>query len=144
MLQSLTRDADLSATLRSVARVLVRGGVLGIDLVPDLPAWDEYTDKVRFRGRRETDGAHVKLIESVRQDRRRRLTIFDQEYVERRGSASRSHRFSLSFRTLPLPEMVARIEKAGFRATAVLGDYKGRAWDLRADVWLILATRSTS
>jgi hypothetical protein len=24
---------------------------------------------------------------------------------------------------------------------AALGDYRGRAWDLRADVWLLLATR---
>jgi hypothetical protein len=141
MLQSLTRDADLADTLRAAARVLRRGGVLGIDLVPDLPAWDEYRDRVRFRGRRESDGAHIKLIESVRQDRRRRLTIFDQDFVERRGSTSRSHRFSLTFRTLPLPEIVARVEKSGFRATAVLGDYNGRAWDLRADVWLILASR---
>jgi hypothetical protein len=50
--------------------------------------------------------------------------------------------FSLAFRTLPLPEMVARVEGAGFRVTAVLGDYRGRAWDLRADVWLILAQRA--
>ena len=51
------------------------------------------------------------------------------------------HRFSLAFRTLPLAALVGRVEKAGFRATAVLGDYRGRAWDLRADVWLILAQK---
>jgi hypothetical protein len=37
--------------------------------------------------------------------------------------------------------MVARVEKAGFRATAVLGDYRGRAWDLRAESWIILAQK---
>jgi hypothetical protein len=47
----------------------------------------------------------------------------------------------LTFRTLPLPAMVNRVEAAGFRVAAVLGDYRGRAWDLRADVWLLLAQR---
>jgi SAM-dependent methyltransferase len=141
MLQSLTRDRDLAATLSEAARVLCRGGVLGVDLVPDLPAWDEYEDRVTFRGKNERTGGHVTLRESVRQDRRRRLTLFDQEYVERRGSRTSRHRFSLTFRTLPLPAIVAHIEKAGFRATAVLGDYRGREWDLRADVWLILAQK---
>jgi ubiquinone/menaquinone biosynthesis C-methylase UbiE len=141
MLQSLTKERDLRDTLEEAARVLRKGAVLGIDLVPDLPAWNEYENRVTFRGRNERTGAHVTLSESVRQDRRRRLTLFDQEYVERRGAKTRRHRFSLTFRTLPLPAMVARVEKAGFRATAVLGDYRGRAWDLRADVWLILAQR---
>lgn len=140
MLQSLTTDADLAATLGEARRVLAPGGVLGIDLVPDLPAWDEYDRRVRFRGTNRA-GARVTLIESVRQDRRRGLTIFDQEYVERRGRRTGSRRFSLTFRTLPLAETVARVEAAGFRATAVLGDYRGRAWDLRAEVWLILAAR---
>ena len=39
ILQSLTREADLAATLQSVARVIKRGGTFAIDLVPDLPAW---------------------------------------------------------------------------------------------------------
>jgi ubiquinone/menaquinone biosynthesis C-methylase UbiE len=141
MLQSLTRERDLEATLAEAARVLKRGATLGIDLVPDLPAWEEYENKVTFRGRNERTGAHVTLLETVRQDRRRRLTRFDQEYVERRGRVTRRHRFALAFRTLPLPEMVARVEGSGFRATAVLGDYRGRAWDMRADAWLILAQR---
>jgi SAM-dependent methyltransferase len=42
ILQSLTREADLKATLASVASVLRRGGLFGIDLVPDLPRWSEY------------------------------------------------------------------------------------------------------
>jgi ubiquinone/menaquinone biosynthesis C-methylase UbiE len=141
MLQSLTSDRDLAATLSEAARVLCKGGVLGVDLVPDLPAWDEYENRVTFRGRNERTGAHVTLFETVRQDRRRRLTLFDQEYVERRGARARRYRFSLTFRTLPLPAMIARVEKAGFRATAVLGDYRGRAWDLRAEAWLILAQK---
>jgi SAM-dependent methyltransferase len=142
ILQSLTKERDLAATLTEAARVLQPGGTLGIDLVPDLPGWDEYRNKTRLRGRLRWSAGHVTLVESVRQDRRRKLTIFDQEYVERRGSRTERHRFSLTFRTLPLPQMVARVEKAGFLVTAVLGDYRGRAWDLRADVWLLMATRS--
>ncbi len=140
ILQSLTRERDLAATLAEAARVLRRGGTLGVDLVPDLPAWDEYRNKTRLRGRLSRAG-HVTLVESVRQDRRRKLTVFDQEYVEKRGRRTVRHRFSLTFRTLPLPDMVQRVEQAGFRVTAVLGDYRGRAWDLRADVWLLLASR---
>ena len=140
ILQSLTREADLAATLSEAARVVVPGGTIGIDLVPDLVAWDEYRDRVRFRGRTR-QGASLTLVESVRQDRRRKLTIFDQTYVERRGRTRLTREFSLTFRTLPLPEMVGRVEAAGFRVTAVLGDYGGKAWDLRADVWLILAQK---
>jgi SAM-dependent methyltransferase len=141
ILQSLTKEGDLAATLAESARVLRRGGTLGVDLVPDLPAWDEYQNKTRLKGRLGSSAGHVTLVESVRQDRRRKLTIFDQEYVEQRGRRTERHRFSLTFRTLPLPAMVSRVERAGFRVTAVLGDYRGRAWDLRADVWLLMASR---
>jgi len=140
MLQSLTKERDLEAALAEAARVLRRGAVLGIDLVPDLAAWDEYRDRVRFRGRTRR-GTSLTLIESVRQARRRKLTIFDQKYVERRGRQQLTREFSLTFRTLPLPAVVGRVEKAGFRVTAVLGDYRGKAWDLRAEVWLLLAER---
>ena len=49
--------------------------------------------------------ATLTLVESVRQERRRGLTIFDQEYVERRGASDRVHRFALTFRTLSVPQM---------------------------------------
>ena len=81
------------------------------------------------------------LVESVRQDRRRKLTIFDQEYVERRGRVRTVHRFALTFRTLSVPQMVRRLEAAGFAIEAVLGDYQGGPWDERADVWVILARK---
>ena len=38
--------------------------------------------------------------------------------------------------------MRRRLERAGFRVTAVLGDYDGKPWDSRADVWLILAQKA--
>ena len=140
ILQSLVRESDLVATLGSVASVLKPGGTFAIDLVPDLPAWREYHRRIRLHGRRGPRGSHLTLIESVRQDRRLKLTIFDQEYVERRGTRWHRHRFSLVFRTLSVPEMVDRLEGAGFRLSSVLGDYAGRPWDPRADVWVVLAT----
>jgi hypothetical protein len=78
----------------------------------------------------------------VRQDRKRGLTIFDQEFVEkRRGSRAETRRFSLAFRTLPVPKVVTRLENAGFAVEHILGDYRGGQWDERADVWLLLARR---
>jgi ubiquinone/menaquinone biosynthesis C-methylase UbiE len=139
ILQSLIRARDLAATIASVARVLEPGGTFGIDLVPDVPKWKEYRNRVQLRG--ESNGAQLTLIESVTQDRRRRLTTFEQRYVERRGGAAREHRFDLTFRTLSVPQMASRLERAGFTVGAVLGDYRGRPWDERADVWIILAKR---
>jgi SAM-dependent methyltransferase len=141
MLQSLTSERDLTQTLESVAGVLRRDGVFGIDLVPDLPRWSEYSGRVTLSGARGRN-AHLTLEESVRQDRRRRLTIFDQIYVERRGRQTRHHRFSLTFRTISVPQMRRRLEAAGLRVRAVLGDYQGGAWHDEADVWVLLAERA--
>jgi ubiquinone/menaquinone biosynthesis C-methylase UbiE len=141
MLQSLTSERDLAATLASVARVIRRDGVFGIDLVPDLPRWSEYKRRVTQSGSRDAR-TYLTLRETVRQDRRRRLTMFDQEYVERRDGRRRVHRFALTFRTLSVPQMRTRLEKAGFRIRAVLGDYRGGPWHPDADVWIILASRA--
>ena len=139
ILQSLIRPRDLTATLASVGRVVGRGGTFGIDLVPDVPKWREYENRVQLRGRAR--GAQLTLVESVRQDRRRRLTTFEQKYLERRGSTTREHRFDLTFRTLSVQQMTRQLEIAGFGVDAVLGDYRGRAWDDRADVWIIMAKK---
>jgi SAM-dependent methyltransferase len=142
MLQSLLREKDLAATLASVHDVLEPGGRFGVELVADLPAWEEYRKRVSLKGwRRQRGGAHVTLVETVRQDRARKLTIFDQEFIERRGRQRRSRTFSLAFRTLTVPQMARRLEKAGFVIDALLGDYRGGPWDPRAEVWVILARR---
>ncbi len=140
MLQSLVADRDLDAALGEAARVLRRGGLFGIDLVPDLPRWAEYGPEVRMRGRTR-DGRQVTLIESVRQDRRRGLTTFDEEFVEGRGRTRRRHRFTLRFRTLTMDDTLARVGQAGFRVDAILGDYRGGPWDPRADTWVVLARK---
>jgi ubiquinone/menaquinone biosynthesis C-methylase UbiE len=139
ILQSLIRPRDLTATLASVARVVAPGGTFGIDLVPDVPKWREYENRVQLRGRAR--GAQLTLIESVRQDPARHLTTFEQTYVERRGDRTREHRFDLTFRTLSVRQMTRQLERAGFQVDAVLGDYRGRPWDARADVWIIMAKK---
>jgi len=140
VLQSLLADRDLTTTLDAVARVLEPGGTFGLDLVPDVPNWREYSNRVQLRGP-AARGVHLTLIESVRQDRARRLTTFEQRYVERRNGRSTEHRFELTFRTLSVERMTARLERAGFVVDRVLGDYRGRPWDQRADVWIILAKK---
>ncbi len=139
MLQSLTRERDLRATLAAVHGVLPHGGLFAIDLVPDLPRWAEYDRRVSLSGRR--GHGQIRLTESVRQDRRRGLTVFDQEYEERRGARQMVKRFSLTFRTISVAQMRRRLEGAGFRIDAVLGDYDGGPFDERADVWIILARK---
>jgi ubiquinone/menaquinone biosynthesis C-methylase UbiE len=140
VLQSLVRERDLIATLASVAQVIRPGGLFGLDLVPDVPKWQEYRNRVRMRGR-APGGARVTLIESVRQDRARRLTTFEQTYVRRKDRRTDEHRFTLTFRTISVPAMIRRLEAAGFAVDHLLGDYQGRPWDRRADVWIILAKK---
>lgn len=139
ILQSLIRPRDLTSTLASVARVLAPGGTFGIDLVPDVPKWREYRNRVQLRGR--AGGADITLIESVSQDCAKRLTTFEQRYIRRRGGRTTEHVFDLTFRTLSVPQMTRQLHRAGFAVDAVLGDYQGRAWDDRADVWILLARK---
>ena len=143
ILQSLLDEKLLSATLNDVRRVIARDGIFGLELVADLPAWDEYSNRTSLRGNRGPNGKPIALVESVKQDRRNHITRFEQEFVEGRGKSATRRKFSLAFRTLSVPQMVQRLEKAGFEVAALLGDYQGGPWDLRADVWIILAHPKT-
>jgi ubiquinone/menaquinone biosynthesis C-methylase UbiE len=138
MLQSLLRDRDLDATLHEAARVLRKGGLLGIDLVPDLPAWNEYGREVRLRGR-AGNGRTVTLVESVRQDRRRGVTIFDEEFIETIGRRRTRHRFSLTFRTITLARMAGHLTRAGFEVEAMSGSYRGDPLGRDASAWIVEA-----
>jgi SAM-dependent methyltransferase len=142
VLQSLVRDRDLTATLNSVAAALRPGGRLVMELVADLPAWREYREATKLRGWRPGRRAHLTLVESVRQDRRRGLTVFDQEFIERRGQGVERRRFSLAFRTLSVPQMVRRLERAGLHVAARLGSYHGDPWTRESDTWILIAERS--
>ena len=139
ILQSLISPRDLASTLASVARVLRKGGAFGIDLVPDVATWREYTNQRQFHGR--ANGANLTLFESVKRDRARRLTTFEERFVVRRGRQTREYRFDLIFRTLTMPAMTRQLRRAGFSVDATLGDYRGGAWHARADVWIILAKK---
>jgi ubiquinone/menaquinone biosynthesis C-methylase UbiE len=136
--QSLLNDADLDGMLAEIARVLRRGGIAGFDLVPDLPAWNEYRDRLIFRGRSRR-GGRITLTESVRQHPRRGVTIFDDHFVETRGRHVERRRFTLTFRTIPLDELRDRLERAGLRIIGCYGDYRGGPLRPDADAWLVLA-----
>jgi SAM-dependent methyltransferase len=140
ILQSLLRERDLAATLEAVHHALGRGGIFGLELVADLPAWREYANQITLRGRRR-NGARITLTESVRQDRKRKLTLFDQVYEERLGRTVTKKNFTLTFRTLTVHQMASRLQKAGFHAITLLGDYQGSPWDLRAEAWILLAQK---
>ena len=71
----------------------------------------------------------------------KRPCIFSAIPCEPRNGRSTEHRFDLTFRTLSVRQMTRQLERAGFRVDAVLGDYRGRPWDERADVWIILAKK---
>lgn len=141
ILQSLLKESDLARTLEAVHRVLERGGTLGLELAADLPSWKEYRRRVSLKGRLSSRGPQITLVESVRQDRARRLTLFDQEFVQKAGSTTKRKTFTLAFRTLSVPQMARRLEKAGLRVSALLGDYQGGPWDPRAEVWILLARK---
>jgi SAM-dependent methyltransferase len=141
ILQSLTSDADLRATLRAVARALRPGGRFVMELVADLPAWQEYSKVTKLRGWRPGRKAHLTLVESVRQDRRKGLTLFEQEYVETRDGAKRSKRFTLAFRTVSVAQMTSRLERAGLKVRATLGSYDGDPWTTESDTWIVIAER---
>jgi ubiquinone/menaquinone biosynthesis C-methylase UbiE len=141
ILQSLLDETLLMDTLKEVRRVLARGGLFGLELVADLPAWDEYSNRVTLRSARGPHGKPIRLIESVTQDRRNHITRFEQAFVEGRGKSATRRIFRLAFRNLTVPQMVQRLQKAGLEVAALLGDYQGGPWDLRAEVWIILAQR---
>jgi SAM-dependent methyltransferase len=141
LLQSLLSDAALEATLASVARVLRPGGRFGIELVPDVPRWREYPARISLRGRMGHRQVPVTLIEQVRQDRRRRLTIFDHRYVLGVGRQREVRDFRVTFRTLPVPEFLDRLPAAGLLVDAVYGGYRGEPFTPQADTWIVHARR---
>ena len=141
ILQSLLSERDLKATLADVARVVEPDGIFGLELVADLPAWGEYRKRVSLQrpaepGWRPRHAGGVGPPGPGPRPDDLRPGVRGAE-----GRHTRRRRFALTFRTLSVPQMTRRLEAAGFRAEAVLGDYQGGPWDPRAEVWIILARK---
>ena len=143
ILQSLLRERDLTATLAAVARVLQPRRAVRHRSRRRRAGWREYARPGQpERGRRGRRAPHARRI-GPPGPQARRLTIFEQELRRTpRPASDRSIGSTLTFRTLPVPQMARRLERAGFAVQAVLGDYAGGPWDDRADgVGCILARR---
>ncbi len=118
ILQSLLDERLLSATLKDVRRVLTRNGTFGVELVADLPAWDEYSNRVTFRSKRGPHGKPIQLVESVKQDRRKHITRFEQEFVEGRGKSGDAKEIQPG---IPDPERAANGAATGKSRAGGLG-----------------------
>jgi SAM-dependent methyltransferase len=142
ILQSLLRDRDLTRALGSVARILAPGARFGMELVPDVPRWREYRRRVTLVGRFGRTGPPVTLVESVRQDRARGLTIFDHEYTVGWGRRREVREFTIKFRTLPVAALLRRLARAGFTVDRMSGGYAGEPFSDEADAWIVTAVRN--
>ena len=101
ILQSLVRERDLAATLDAVRRVLAPGGIFGIDLVPDVPNWREYRNRVQLRGRgsrRASSRSSNRFVRIAGVVSRCSISVISS--ARARGVVE--HRFELTFRTLPI------------------------------------------
>lgn len=141
ILQSLLSDGVLARTLESVVRVLKPGARFGLELVPDVPRWQETDRRVSLVGLEGPHGKPVTLIESVHQDRARRVTTFEHEFLEGTGKARRSLTFTIRFRTIQIPAMVRRLERVGLEVEGTFGGYRGEPWSHDADTWLVMARK---
>ncbi len=141
ILQSLLSDKALNQVLEGVVRVLAPGGRFGLELVPDVPRWREVDRRISLVGLDGPNHVPVTLVESVHHDRARRLTTFDHEFLEGTGKHLRTLRFTIRFRTLRLPTLVARLQRAGLVIDGLFGGYRGQPWSEDADTWLVLARK---
>ena len=62
------RPKFLAATLAEVHRVLPDGGTFGLELVADLPAWEEYSKRTSLKGQRGPHGKPIVLIKIGRSE----------------------------------------------------------------------------
>ena len=107
ILQSLIRARDLDRDARvGGARARAAAARFGIDLVPDVPKWREYENRVQLRGRARRRAADARRIgppgsEAAADDVRADATSSGA------GGTTREHRFDLTFRTLSVRQMTA-------------------------------------
>ena len=128
--------SDLTATL-AASRASARGGRLrrrprpGSAALVRVPSG---ASRCRARGARTAPHASRDGAPGSR----RRLTMFDQEYVERRGARA-PVRADVPYAVGPANAPAAR--KGRLPRGRVLGDYQGGPWHPARDVWIILASR---
>ncbi len=140
LVQSMPGAEALAAALRAVGGVLSPGGSLWIDIAVEVPRWPEYRNRVRWRQPKHST-RDATLVESVRQDRARRMTIFRQVYTQRRRSGTIKRDFELCFYTPTLNQLRAQLAAAGLVMDQPR-DYEGRAWTSRSETLVVRATRT--
>jgi ubiquinone/menaquinone biosynthesis C-methylase UbiE len=139
VVQSMPGAEALAAALRSVARVLAPGGSVWIDLAVEVPRWPEYRNRVRWRQPKDST-RDATLVESVRQDRATRMTIFRQVYTQRRRRGTIKRDFELCFYTPSLSQLRSQLAAAGL-AMEPPRDYDGRAWHRRSETLVVRAKK---
>ena len=124
-----SRPRDLAATLASVARVLEpRRHLRHRPRARRARTGASTTTRSSCAAARRRRAAHARSNRSAR-IRQRRLTTFEQRYVERRGGRTREHRFELTFRTLSVPQMTRRSNAPGFASTPCSATTAAGPWD---------------
>lgn len=139
VVQSMPGADALAAALHAVARVLAPGGSVWIDLAVEVPRWPEYRNRVRWRQPKDST-RDATLVESVRQDRAKRMTIFRQVYTQRRRRGTIKRDFELCFYTPSLSQLRSQLASAGL-VMEPPRDYDGRAWHSRSDTLVVRAKK---
>ena len=139
VVQSMPGADALAAALQAVSRVLTPGGSVWIDVAVEVPRWPEYRNRVRWR-QPANSTRDATLVESVRQDRAKRTTIFRQVYTQRRRSGTIRRDFELCFYTPSLTQLRSQLAAAGFTVEPPR-DYEGRAWHSRSETLVVHARR---
>jgi ubiquinone/menaquinone biosynthesis C-methylase UbiE len=142
VVQSMPGADALASALHAVSRVLAPGGSIWIDVAVEVPRWPEYRNRVRWR-QPEDSMRDATLVESVRQDRARRMTIFRQVYTQRRRSGTIKRDFELCFYTPSLGQLRSQLAAAGFTVEPPR-DYEGRAWHRGSETLVVKARKTTS
>jgi SAM-dependent methyltransferase len=139
VLQSMPGADGLADALNAVSRVLAPGGSVWIDVAVEVPRWPEYRNRVRWRQPKNST-RDATLVESVRQDRAKRMTIFRQVYTQRRRSGTIRRDFELCFYTPSLSQLRSQLAAAGLTVEPPR-DYEGRAWHSRSGTLVVRARR---
>jgi ubiquinone/menaquinone biosynthesis C-methylase UbiE len=141
VVQSMPGAAALADALHAVGRVLAPGGSVWIDVAVEVARWPEYRNRVRWRQPKQ-DARGATLVESVRQDRATRMTIFRQVFTQRRRNATIKRDFELCFYTPSVAQLRRQLASAGL-VMEPPRDHEGRAWHTGSATLVVLARKNT-